>query len=235
MVADLHALTNPESVTADELRSRTREVIGLYLASGLDPLRSVIFRQSHVAAHTELAWILNCVTPIGWLQRMTQFKAKAKTSASTPINTGLLTYPILQAADILLYQADYVPVGEDQIQHIELTRDIAERFNSLFGRLFRLPSPLSRESGAKVMGLDDPTIKMSKSRVLEHPGHAILMLDDPDTIRRKVMRATTDSRSAVDRSSISAGIHNLLVLYATLAASASHKRWSALRASGTPF
>ncbi|MDQ3761447.1 MAG: tryptophan--tRNA ligase [Actinomycetota bacterium] len=216
MIADLHALTIPENVNADDLRRRIREAIALYVACGLDPTRSAIFRQSDVSAHAILGWILGCVTPVSWLERMTQYKSK---SAAVSASAGLLTYPTLQAADILLYQADYVPVGDDQRQHIEITRDIAQRFNHLFGEVFRLPQSLIRQSGARIMGLDDPSVKMSKSLAGVQDGHAIGLLDPPDKIRRTVMRAVTDSGSKIDPDKLSPGLDNLLVLFETLTGS----------------
>jgi tryptophanyl-tRNA synthetase len=214
MIADLHALTIPENVQPDALRSRIREALALYIACGLDPLRSVIFRQSDVSAHATLAWILGCLTPVGWLERMTQYKSK---SSAVTASAGLFTYPVLQAADILLYQADFVPVGDDQRQHIEITRDIAQRFNHLFGEVFTLPESLIRKSGARIMGLDDPSIKMSKSLADTRDGHAIGLLDPPNKIRRAVMRAVTDSGSKVNPEQLSPGLDNLLVLFETLA------------------
>jgi tryptophanyl-tRNA synthetase len=216
MIADLHALTIPENVQADELRARIREIVALYVACGLDPDRSAIFRQSDVSAHARLAWVLDCVTPVGWLARMTQYKSKAeRVSASA----GLFTYPVLQAADILLYQAEYVPVGDDQRQHVEFTRDIAQRFHHLFGPVFTLPQPLIRRSGARIMGLDNPLIKMSKSLAGIRDGHAIGLLDPPKKIRRSVMRAVTDSGSEVDPEHLSPGVENLLVIFETLSGS----------------
>ena len=216
-IADLHALTIPESVRAGELRSKVREIVGLYLSCGLDPRQSTIFLQSHVPAHAELAWIFQCVTPMSWLQRMTQYKSKSqRTSASA----GLFTYPVLQAADILLYQPKYVPVGDDQRQHVEITRDIAQRFNGLFGECFAEPEALIPETGARVMGLDDPTEKMSKSVAELREGHAIRLLDPPDKIRRTIMRAKTDSGSTVDAQNISPAIGNLLSLYEALSGTA---------------
>jgi tryptophanyl-tRNA synthetase len=212
-IADLHALTVPESIRADGLRRRIREIVALYLSCGLDPDRSVLFLQSRVPAHATLGWVLQCVTPVGWLERMTQYKSK---SVGANPGGGLLMYPALMAADILLYQPRYVPVGDDQRQHVELTRDIAQRFNSMFGELFRIPEALIRRSGARIMGLDDPTAKMSKSRAETHEGHAIGLLDPPDRIRRAVMRAVTDSGSAVDGSALSPGVDNLLVLHEAL-------------------
>jgi tryptophanyl-tRNA synthetase len=216
MIADLHALTIPENVQADELRARIREIVALYVACGLDPDRSAIFRQSDVSAHATLAWVLDCVTPVGWLERMTQYKSKAE---GVSASAGLFTYPALQAADILLYQAEYVPVGDDQRQHVELTRDIAQRFHHLFGPVFTLPQPLIRRSGARIMGLDDPSIKMSKSLAGVRDGHAIGLLDPPKKIRRSVMRAVTDSGSEVDPEHLSPGVENLLVIFETLSGS----------------
>lgn len=212
-IADLHALTIPENVPPGYLRKHTREIVALYLACGLDPDKSVLFRQSRVPAHATLAWIFDCLTPVSWLERMTQYKAK---SEQVRPSAGLLTYPALQAADILLYQPHYVPVGDDQRQHVELTRDIAQRFNHLYGELFVVPKPLIRPSGARIMGLDDPTIKMSKSLAETRDGHAIGLLDRPDRIRRAVMRAVTDSSPALRRDSLSPGVDNLLVLYQVL-------------------
>ncbi|MGH8886618.1 MAG: tryptophan--tRNA ligase [Egibacteraceae bacterium] len=212
-IADLHALTIPENVRADDLRRRIREIVALYLACGLDPDRSVLFLQSRVPAHATLGWILDCITPVSWLERMTQYKSKSE--GASP-GAGLLTYPALQAADILLYQANYVPVGDDQRQHIELTRDIAQRFNHLFGEMFVVPEALVRKSGARIMGLDDPTVKMSKSLALTREGHAVGLLDPPDKIRRAIMRAVTDSGSAVNADDLLPGVDNLLVLYEVL-------------------
>jgi tryptophanyl-tRNA synthetase len=212
-IADLHALTIPENIKADDLRRRIKEIVALYLACGLDPARSVLFLQSRVPEHTSLGWILDCVTPISWLERMTQYKSK---SADASPSGGLLTYPALMAADILLYQARFVPVGDDQRQHIELTKDIAQRFNSMFGDVFAIPDALIRQSGARIMGLDDPTAKMSKSLAETHEGHAIGLLDTPERIRKSIMRAVTDSGSVVDSSALSPGVNNLLVLHEAL-------------------
>lgn len=215
MIADLHALTIPENVRPDELRARLREIVALYVACGLDPERSAIFRQSDVGAHATLGWVLSCVTPVGWLERMTQYKSKSENISAS---AGLFTYPALQASDILLYQAQYVPVGDDQRQHVEITRDIAQRFHHLFGPVFTLPEPLVRASGARIMGLDDPTVKMSKSLAGSRPGHAIGLLDPPDKIRKSVLRAVTDSGSEVDPAHLSPGVDNLLTLFETLTA-----------------
>jgi tryptophanyl-tRNA synthetase len=196
------------------LRARTREAAALLFACGIDPAKSVVFVQSHVTAHAQLTWLLNCVTPVGWLERMTQYKTKS--AALESVSTGLLDYPVLQAADILLYDTDLVPVGEDQLQHVELTRDSAGRFNRLFGETFKLPQPLIRPSGARIMGLDDPTEKMSKSIHAVRPAHAIALTDPPDVIRRTIMRATTDSGRETRFEHASAGVRNLLVIYEAL-------------------
>jgi tryptophanyl-tRNA synthetase len=206
-IVDLHAVTiyqNP-----DELRAKIRELAALYLAAGIDPKQSAIMVQSYVPAHAELCWMLTCVTPVGWLQRMTQFKAKAADQET--VGDGLLQYPVLMAADILLYQAAIVPVGEDQSQHLELTRDIAQRFNSLYGDTFVMPETSLPSVGARVMGLDDPTKKMSKSAT--GSGHAVALLDPPATIRKKIMRATTDSAPSVDFDVLSPGVENLLGIH----------------------
>jgi tryptophanyl-tRNA synthetase len=206
-IVDLHAITlyqNPE-----ELRAKILEIAALYLAAGIDPKTCSIMVQSAVPAHAELAWMLTCVTPIGWLERMTQYKAKAAKQES--IGDGLLQYPVLMAADILLYQAGIVPVGEDQAQHLELTRDIAQRFNSLYGDTFVVPNTSLPTVGARVMGLDDPEQKMSKSAT--GAGHAVALLDPPEKIRKTIMRATTDSNPAVDFDRMGAGVANLLSIY----------------------
>jgi tryptophanyl-tRNA synthetase len=169
--------------------------------------------QSAVPAHAELAWMLTCVTPVGWLERMTQYKAKSASQES--VGDGLLQYPVLMAADILLYQAAIVPVGEDQSQHLELTRDIAQRFNSLYGETFVVPGTSLPTVGARVMGLDDPSVKMSKSA----PGanHAVALLDPPERIRKTIMRAATDSQPAVDYDNLGAGVQNLLTIFQAFA------------------
>jgi tryptophanyl-tRNA synthetase len=213
-VVDLHALTLPEEIDPKALYENSRKVAALYFAVGLDPEQNIIFIQSHVHEHAEAAWILNCTTPLGWLYRMTQFKAKAETRES--VGTGLLDYPVLQAADILLYDTDEVPVGEDQRQHIELTRDIAIRFNNLFGEVFVLPKAVIPEVGAKIMGFDDPEAKMSKSVARNRPGHAVTLLDNEKTIRKTIMSAVTDSERETRFEHASAGVLNLLTLYETL-------------------
>jgi tryptophanyl-tRNA synthetase len=207
-VVDLHALTVPEAVDPAQLRHRSRAVAAIYFACGLDPERNTVFLQSHVPEHAECSWILTCVTPLGWLYRMTQFKAKSEGRES--VGTGLLTYPVLQAADILLYDADQVPVGEDQVQHVELTRDIAVRFNHLFGDTFVLPKAVIPTAGARVMGMDEPTIKMSKSLAAERPGHAIGLLDPPSVLKKTIMSAVTDSEREFRPDHASAGVRNLL-------------------------
>ena len=206
-IVDLHAITvyqNP-----DELRAKIRELAGLFLAAGIDPRASRIVVQSSVPAHAELAWMLTCVTPMGWLERMTQFKAKA--AAQESVGDGLFQYPVLMAADILLYQAAIVPVGEDQTQHLELTRDIAQRFNSQYGETFTMPATKLPAVGARIMGLDDPTAKMSKSA--PGSGHAVALLDPPDRIRKTIMRATTDSNPAIDFEAMGPGVANLLSIF----------------------
>jgi len=212
-IVDMHALTVPQD--PEKLRQLTRQVAALYLASGLDPERSTIFIQSHVRAHAECCWILNCVTPLGWLERMTQFKSKSNKQES--VGTGLLDYPVLQAADILLYDADEVPVGEDQKQHVELTRDIAQRFNHIYGNTFVLPKAIIPESGARVRAFNDPTSKMSKSET-HIRGHAVLLIDKPDEIRYVIRRAVTDSGREIkfSASAEKAGVNNLLEIYELL-------------------
>jgi tryptophanyl-tRNA synthetase len=207
-IVDLHAITVFQDPAA--LKAKTREVAGLLLASGIDPGVSTLFVQSHISAHAELTWILNCVIPMGWMQRMTQFKEKSKTQKEL-VSVGLFDYPALMAADILLYDTDLVPVGEDQKQHVELARDAAQRFNTIYGQAFKLPKPVIPEVGARIMGLDDPTAKMSKSA--EGSGHAINLLDPPDVIRAKIMRATTDSQREIRFDESRPGVNNLLVIY----------------------
>lgn len=216
-IVDLHAITVPQDPVA--LRQQTREVAAFYLAAGLDPARTIVFVQSHVSAHAELGWILNCVTPMGWLERMTQFKDKAAKEGENRerISTGLFDYPVLMASDILLYDANFVPVGDDQKQHVELTRDIAERVNRLYGNgtdILVVPQPLIAETGARIMGLVDPTKKMSKSDDL--PGQAIGIFDDPSNIRKALMRATTDSERTIVFDPARPGVNNLLTIYQVL-------------------
>jgi tryptophanyl-tRNA synthetase len=213
-IADLHALTTPEAVRAAKLRAEVRETAAALLACGIDPARAILFVQSDVGAHAELAWLLTGVTPVGWLERMIQFKTRAATLES--VGTGLLAYPVLQAADILLYRADLVPVGEDQRQHIELTRDIARRFHTLFGEVFTLPEAMVRPGGARIMGLDDPTAKMSKSVAETRNRHAIGLVAPPDVIRDAILHAVTDSGREVRPDHASPGVTNLLTIYELL-------------------
>ena len=213
-VVDLHAVTVYQDPT--ELRDRTRRLMAWLLAAGIDPMGgTTLFVQSHVRAHAEGAWLLNCVTPVGWLERMTQYKMKAAQQES--VLTGLLTYPALQAADILLYSAHEVPVGEDQKQHIELARDIAQRFNHLYGDTLVVPQPSIAKAGARIMGLDDPAAKMSKSSSSAR-GHAIGMDDEDKEIRRALKRAVTDSGREIIFSDApeKAGVNNLLTIYQVL-------------------
>ena len=206
-IVDLHAITVYQK--PEELRAKVREIAALFLAAGIDPKHSRIVVQSTVAAHAELAWLLTCVTPMGWLERMTQFKAKS--AAQESVGDGLFQYPVLMAADILLYQAAIVPVGEDQMQHLELARDIAQRFNALYGDTFVMPATRLPAVGARIMGLDDPTAKMSKSAA--GSGHAVALLDPPDRIKKTIMRATTDSNPGVDFESMGPGVANLLAIF----------------------
>ncbi|MCE2595006.1 tryptophan--tRNA ligase [Motilimonas cestriensis] len=188
MLADLHAITVRQDPQA--LRDRVLDGVALYTACGIDPEKSALFVQSQVREHAQLAWVLNCYTQMGELSRMTQFKDKSD-KHSNNVNVGLFSYPVLQAADILIYQADKVPVGEDQKQHLELTRDIATRFNNLYGEVFKVPDPFIPQVGARVMSLQEPTKKMSKSD--ENPGGYIMLLDEPKQIEKKLKRAVTDS------------------------------------------
>lgn len=213
-VVDLHALTEPHDPA--ELAQKTRQVAALYIASGIDPQVSTVLVQSQVREHSELAWILGCITPIGWLERMTQFKDRSRKRAAERIGSGLFNYPVLMAADILLYQSNFVPVGEDQRQHLELTRNLANRFNRLFGETFVVPEPRIARTGAggRVMALDDPDAKMSKSS--EGEAGLIALLDPPELIRSKFMRAKTDSGGAVEVASAGGGVANLLEIYRAL-------------------
>ncbi|MBQ7261825.1 MAG: tryptophan--tRNA ligase [Lachnospiraceae bacterium] len=207
-VVDMHSITVRQDPA--ELRRRARALLTLYIAAGLDPEKSVIYYQSHVSAHAELAWILNCYTYMGELSRMTQFKDKSAKHADN-INAGLFTYPVLMAADILLYQADLVPVGADQMQHLELTRDIAQRFNAIYGDVFTVPEAYIGKVGTRVMSLQDPSKKMSKSD--ENPNASIYLMDDADTIRRKCKRAVTDMEAQVRYRDEQPGIKNLIDIY----------------------
>ncbi len=211
-IVDLHAITLP--IAPQELRQATRSLAALYLACGLDTRYCNLFIQSHVHQHAEMSWILECFTPMGWLNRMTQFKTKAGENPDI-VSTGLYCYPVLMACDILLYHTNYVPVGDDQRQHIEFTRDIAQRFNSLYGQqVFTVPEGQIRTVGARIMALDDPTKKMSKSD--PNPGSRINLLDDPKTIKQKIARATTDSQRLVAFDPERPGITNLLTIYQAL-------------------
>ncbi len=207
-VVDLHSITVRQEPA--ELRKRARQLLTLYIAAGLDPKKNCIYYQSHVSGHAELAWILNCFTYMGELNRMTQFKDKASKHADN-INAGLFTYPVLMAADILLYQADVVPVGKDQLQHLELTRDLAQRFNGVYGDVFTVPEPYLGKVGAKIMSLQEPTKKMSKSD--ENTNASVYLMDDTDTIMRKFKRAVTDSEGCVRYSENQPGIRNLMDIY----------------------
>ncbi len=207
-VMDLHSITIRQEPA--EFRKRARNLLALYIAAGLDPVKNCLYFQSHVSAHTELAWILGCFTYMGELNRMTQFKDKSTRHADN-INAGLYTYPVLMAADILLYQAEYVPVGKDQQQHLEITRDIAQRFNSIYGDVFVIPEGFYGKKGAKVMSLQDPSKKMSKSD--ENPNGSIYLMDDADTVVRKCKRAVTDSDSEVRYSEDKLGVSNLIEIY----------------------
>lgn len=210
-VVDLHSLTVPQD--PEKLRFETRSMAAILLACGIDPDQSTLFVQSHVTAHAEGCWLLNCVTPLGWLQRMTQFKDKSVRQES--VLTGLLTYPVLMAGDILFYDADEVPVGEDQKQHVELTRDIAQRFNALYDvDFFVIPQPVIPPVAARVMGLDDPTVKMSKS-MADKRGHAVRLLDSPEEILYVFKRAVTDSGREIrfSEDQEKAGVNNLLGIY----------------------
>jgi tryptophanyl-tRNA synthetase len=207
-VVDLHALTVPQDPI--KLKENTIELAGLYLAIGLDPKKVNLFVQSHVSAHAELAWLLQCMTYFGELSRMTQFKEKSK--GKETVSVGLFTYPDLMAADILLYNTHYVPVGEDQKQHLELTRDIAQRFNNRFGETFVVPEPMILKFGARIMSLTDPTKKMSKSD--SDPNNRINLLDEPSSIKKKIMKAVTDSESEIRLDwDNKPGVSNLLTIY----------------------
>lgn len=210
-VVNLHAITFPKD--PQELAKKTREVARLYLAAGIDPQVSTIFIQSDVPEHAELAWVLNCMTRIGELDRMTQFKEKGRTQRENN-GVGFFDYPVLMAADILLYRTNLVPVGEDQKQHLELTRDLAMRFNRDYGETFIIPEPFIPKVGARIMSLSDPTKKMAKSD--ENPNGSIALLDDADTIRRKFKRAVTDSGAEIRFDETKPALSNLLTIYRIL-------------------
>jgi len=209
-VVDLHSITVRQDPAI--LRKRSRALLTYYIAAGLDPVKNCIYYQSHVSAHAELSWILNCYTYMGELSRMTQFKDKSA-KHSDNINSGLFTYPVLMAADILLFQSDVVPVGVDQKQHLEIARDIAERFNSIHGDVFTIPEPYIGKVGAKIMSLQDPSKKMSKSD--ENMNASIYLMDDPDTIIRKFKRAVTDSDNEIIYTADKPGIKNLIDIYSS--------------------
>ena len=210
-VADEHAITVRQDPAA--LRRQTLELYAQFIACGIDPERSIVFIQSHVPQHAELAWVLNCYTMFGELSRMTQFKDKSASHADN-VNAGLFTYPSLMAADILLYQADLVPVGEDQRQHVELTRNIAQRFNGIYGDVFTMPEAFIPKVGARVMSLSEPEKKMSKSSPNE--SSYILVMDEPDDIMRKFKRAVTDSEGSIRRAPDKPGVSNLIDIYAAV-------------------
>ncbi len=207
-IVDLHAITVSQDPKI--LKQKIREVAGIYFAAGIDPKQSIVFVQSDVSAHAELAWILNCLTPMGWMGRMTQFKEKSGDQKEN-VSVGLFDYPVLMASDILLYDSDEVPVGEDQKQHVEITRDIAQRFNSIYGETFKLPKPVIPKSGARIMDLLEPIKKMSKSD--ERFGHSVSILGSIDDIRSQIMGAATDSQKEIRFDPARPGIYNLLEIY----------------------
>ncbi|MFA6131935.1 MAG: tryptophan--tRNA ligase [Patescibacteria group bacterium] len=211
-VVDYHAITVPQK--PEELRKNILLATATYLACGIDPKKTILFQQSRVPQHAELAWILNCTARMGELERMTQYKDKARTRGETT-TVGLFDYPVLMAADILLYDTAIVPVGEDQKQHVELARDLAIRFNRDFGETFVVPQPKIREVGARIMGLDDPTKKMSKSA--SNPKNYISLMDDTETVRKKIMSAATDSEGLVAFDEKRPGIANLMTIYTAVA------------------
>ncbi|MPQ33472.1 tryptophan--tRNA ligase [Clostridium estertheticum] len=210
-VVDLHAITVKQE--PKDLRRRTLELLAIYLAAGIDPEKNTMFIQSHVTAHSEAAWLLTCSTYMGELSRMTQYKVKSQNSAGS-IGAGLLIYPVLMAADILLYQSNLVPVGKDQLQHLEIARDIAERFNKTYSDTFVIPEPYIGKAGAKVMDLQEPAKKMSKSG--ENVNGFILIMDSPEVIRKKVNRAVTDSLGVVKFNDEQLGVRNLMTILMTI-------------------
>lgn len=210
-VVDLHAITVKQE--PKDLRARTLEVMSIYIASGINPDKNTIFIQSHVPAHSEAAWLLNCYTYMGELGRMTQFKDKSQRYGES-IASGLFNYPVLMAADILLYQTDLVPVGSDQKQHLELARDLAQRFNGLYSDTFIVPDPYIAPNGARIMDLQEPTRKMSKSD--DNPNSYILIMDPPEVIRKKISRAVTDSIGVVKYSDEQPGVKNLMTILSTI-------------------
>ncbi len=210
-VADLHSITVRQE--PKKLRQQTMELYAMLMAVGLDPEKGILFVQSHVAAHSQLAWLLNCYTQFGELSRMTQFKDKSA-QHSDNVNAGLFTYPCLMAADILLYQADVVPVGADQKQHVEICRDIANRFNGVYGNVFTVPEPVIQKNGARVMSLADPTRKMSKSD--PNPKGTVYLTDEPNVIMKKFKSAVTDSEMSVRYAEGKDGINNLMTIYSAV-------------------
>ena len=212
MIADLHTLTVRRE--PEELRKNTLNLLAMYIAAGLDPEKNTIFIQSHIPAHSELSWILGCYTYMGELNRMTQYKDKSAKHADN-INSGLFTYPVLMAADILVYNAHYVPVGEDQRQHLELTRDLGERFNSIYGETFVIPAGYTKTEGARIMGLQNPEAKMSKSST--NPNDVIFLEDEPEVIMKKFKKAVTDSEGIVKYDKANKpGISNLIEIYSVV-------------------
>lgn len=207
-IVDMHAITVRQDPV--KLRQQARTLLMQYIAAGLDPEKNIIYYQSHVPQHAELSWVLNCFTYMGELNRMTQFKEKSQTHADN-INAGLFTYPVLMAADILLYQTDLVPVGEDQRQHLEITRNIATRFNGIYGDVFKIPEAYIGKVGARVMALQDPTKKMSKSD--ENKNNSIALLDEPSVIMNKIKKAVTDSDNEIRYGEDKPGVSNLLNIY----------------------
>ena len=226
-IVDLHSLTVRQDPAL--LRKRSLSLAALYIACGLDPEKNIIYCQSHVSAHTELAWILNCFTYMGELNRMTQFKDKSAKHADN-INAGLFTYPVLMASDILLYQTTTVPVGVDQKQHVEICRDIAQRFNGVYGDVFTIPEPYIRKTGAKIQSLSDPTRKMSKSDPEES---CVSVFDAPDVIRKKIRRAVTDSENEIRFDPENKpGVSNLLTILSALSGNSVEEEASKLRGLG---
>lgn len=218
-IVDLHAITVPQDPA--ELRRKTLEIAKIYLASGINPAKSTLFIQSHVSAHTELGWILNTLARMAELERMTQYKDKAHKGGAGESGVGLFTYPVLMSADILLYDTHVVPVGKDQMQHIELARDLAERFNKKFGETFVIPEGKLSKEGQLIMGLDDPSKKMSKSASSEY--NYIALTDDADTVRRKIKKAVTDSGSEIVYSDEKPALKNLINIYTLLSGKTSQE------------
>lgn len=227
-IVDLHALTLPQDPLA--LKAKTKELAKIYLAAGINPAKSTVFIQSDVPEHTELTWLLNCQTRIGELERMTQFKEKGRLAEREATGAGLLTYPVLMAADILLYQTDLVPVGQDQKQHLELTRDLAARFNRDYGETFVIPEPFIPKTGARIMSLSDPTRKMAKSDA--DPAGSIGLLDAPDVVTKKIKRAVTDSGTEIKFDDSRPAITNLLTIYSLLTATSTEDTESIFAGKG---